>query len=370
MSYLEPGWIEVNLTQLHKNFQLICQDKPDSLALLAVVKDNAYGHGACVIAQVALEHGVRMLAVATVPEALELREHDIHAPILVFGERPIEQFDDCLHYDLTIFINTAAQAATYAKRAAALHKTPNAHIEIDTGLSRYGIRWTEAAEVANICAVQGLYVEGIMSHFAMSDELDKSYALTQLERFHTVLEALQQRGIDIPIKHVCNSGGFLDLPQAHFDMVRIGILPLGVFPSKVCRRIAGIAPIMSVKTRIACLRDLVAGDKVGYGMHYTAPGPRRIAILPFGYGTGYPRVRNRGHVLIHGQPAPILGGNAMDAMMVDVSAIPQAQPGDEVVLMGTMGSESLSVHQLAAWKGSVSYDIFVNWNSNLPRVYR
>ncbi len=152
-------------------------------------------------------------------------------------------------------------------------------------------------------------------------------------------------------------------------MVRTGILPLGVYPSQVCRRIAGIQPIMSVKAKIVVIRNLVPGDKVGYGMHYTAPSARRIAVIPLGYGDGFPRVRNTGCVLIHGKRAPIVGGNAMDVMMVDITDIPAAQISDEVVVMGKMGTEEIAVHEIARWKQSVSYDILTNWSWRLPRVY-
>jgi alanine racemase len=152
-------------------------------------------------------------------------------------------------------------------------------------------------------------------------------------------------------------------------MVRLGILPLGVYPSKVCRRLPGLAPIMEVKARVAALQHLQAGDHVGYGMRYTALAPRTIAVIPLGYGDGFPRVRNNGHVLIHGKRAPITGGNAMDAMMVDVSDIPSVRPWDEVVVMGAQSGETISVHELAAWGGTVSYDIMTKLSLRLPKVY-
>lgn len=368
--YHRPAWIEVNLGQLQQNFAIINQDKPAALALLFVAKDQAYGHGAYECARVALENGVRMLGVATISEAVELREKGMTAPILIFGERLEDQLELCLQYDLTIFVNTVQKATCYARYAAKWQKTPGVQIEIDTGLSRYGLRWTEAVEtVAQLIAIPGVRFEGIMSHFAMSDELDKSYALEQLTRFQQVLAGLKARGIHLPLVHICNTGGFLDLPQAYFDMVRTGILPLGVYPSQVCRRIAGIQPIMSVKAKIVLIRDLLPGDKVGYGMHYTAPTARKIAVIPLGYGDGFPRVRNTGCVLVHGKRAPVVGGNAMDVMMVDISAIPATQIGDEVVVMGKMGTEEISVHEIAKWKQSVSYDILTNWSWRLPRVY-
>lgn len=208
-----------------------------------------------------------------------------------------------------------------------------------------------------------------MTHFAMSDETDKSFALLQLKRFEEAIETLDRNDIRPPIKHACNSGGFLDLPGAHFNMVRIGILALGVYPSKVCRRIPGIEPVMSVKARISFLRDLQPGDKVGYGMRYEAETKSRIAIIPLGYGDGFPRVRNEGYVLVHGKRAPIVGGVSMDALTVDVSQIPAAKQWDEVVIMGTQQDETITANDLAALKKTVSYDVLTSWRERLPRSY-
>ncbi|MFQ5628569.1 MAG: alanine racemase [bacterium] len=365
-----PAWVEIDLAQLSRNFQIINRDKPEKLKILSVVKDNAYGHGAIEVARVALSSGAVYLATATVDEALELRESGISAPILIFGERTEAELADCIANDLMPCVNHPAQAKVFSRYAKAANKTAPVHLEIDTGMSRYGVRWTKAMQaIAEIAASKNLILEGVMSHFAMSDEVDKTFALLQLQRFQHVLTELQDAGINIKYRHLCNTGGFLDLPQAHFDMVRIGILPLGVYPSKACRRILGIRPIMSVKTRIAAIQELEPGDKVGYGMRYTAGQTHRIAVLPIGYGDGYPRVRNQGAVLIHGKRARIVGGNAMDAMMVDLSNIPEAKCWDEVVLMGKQSDEEISVHEIAALKSSVSYDILAGWRQRLPREY-
>lgn len=367
---VRPAWVEINLRQLQRNFEIIHEDKPDAVGFLSVVKDQAYGHGAVEVAQFGLQNGAAFLAVATIDEAIELRDSRITAPVLIFGERTEQELHLCIEYDLTCFINDISTADLYARMAAASGKTMPVHIKVDTGLNRYGVRWTRAMEVIEAVArTKGLLLEGVMSHFGMSDELDKTFALTQLERFQEVLTSMHKRGIRVKYRHICNTGGFLDLPQAHFDLVRIGILPLGVYPSQVCRRIPGLEPIMSVKAHIAAIKDVAPGDTVGYGMHYRVETPRRIAVLPLGYGDGYPRVRNRGEVLIQGKRAPIVGGNAMDAMMVDVTQIPEARKWDEAVLMGKQGSEEIGVHEVAKLKGSVSYDIMTGWSWRLPRVY-
>lgn len=365
-----PAWVEIDLKQLTANFEIIRRDMPPGLGFVSVVKDDAYGHGMLQVARTALQFGATAIAVATVDEALQLRQDQVHAPILVFGERTQGELEACVIHNLTCFINDRRNAEKLNRFAKAAHKRLPIHVEVDTGLSRYGVKWSAApAIIAGIASEENLYIEGIMSHFAMSDELDKSFALQQLERFQQVTADLQERGIKFKYRHMCNTGGFLDLPQAHFDLVRMGILPLGVYPSQVCRRIPGLLPIMTVKTKIAAIRKIKAGDTIGYGMHYQAAGQRHIAVLPIGYGDGFPRVRNQGEVLICGKRAPVVGGNAMDTTMVDITHISQAQVWDEVVLMGKQADEEIDVHEIARLQGTVSYHTLTGWRSRLPRIY-
>jgi alanine racemase len=323
------------------------------------------------VAQNAIQAGCIALAVATVDEALMLRESGIQKPVMIFGERTASEFEVCLKNNFICFVNDIATIEAYNKLAAMHHSRAVVHLEIDSGLSRYGVRWSESQPVIRALTGQkNLKLAGIMSHFAMSDELDKTFANEQLRRFRQVLDWMSSENIRVEYRHMCNSGGFLDLPAAYFDMVRIGILPLGVYPSQVCRRIPGIGPVMSVKTRISSIRDLQPGDKVGYGMRYEASESRRIAVLPVGYGDGYPRVRNSGDVLIRGKRARIIGGNAMDATMIDITEIPQARRWDEVTLMGKQGEEEIDAHEIAALKGTVSYEVLSGWRGRLPRIYK
>ncbi len=365
-----PAWVEVNLAQLKRNFKIIFQDKPEHVQVLSVVKNQGYGHGAIPVAKTALEVGVSYLAVATIDEALEFRQNGISAPILILGDRPGDQLDLCVNENITCCINDIETARLLSKIAIKYNRRIPLHIEIDTGMSRYGVRWTKAlSTIESIAHLEGLYLEGLMSHFAMSDEADKTFALLQLDRFKSVLAELEKKSFTVKYRHMCNSGGFLDLPQAHFDMVRIGILAYGVYPSQVCRRIKGIQPVMSVKARISTIRELEIGDKVGYGMRYEATSERRIAVIPIGYGDGFPRVRNKGEVLIHGKRAPIIGGSAMDAMMIDITEIPETRLWDEVVIMGKQKNEEITAHEVAHLKNSISYDILGSWNWRLPRFY-
>ena len=365
---LRPAWVEIDLARLRRNLQLIRRDLPRGVRMMAIVKDEAYGHGALDAARIALEEGAWGFGLSTLEEAMTLREAGIAAPLLLLGERQEAELSWCVEHDLTVCLNEANTARALARAAAARGKRVPVHLKINTGMSRYGVRWDEALPlIERICGEKSLLLEGVMTHFAQSDETDKTFANLQISRFDGVLRSLAERGIRVNCQHLCNSGGFLDLPHAHRDMVRIGILIYGIFPSTVCRRIPGIEPVMSVKARVASIQNLKAGDVVGYGMRYTAPGPRRIAVLPIGYGDGFPRVRNLGAALLHGKRAPLIGGIAMDALMVDITDIPGAQLWDEAVIMGRQGGEEITVHDMAKLKNSVSYDVLTGWRLRLRR---
>lgn len=364
---LRPAWTEIDLGRLRRNLQLIRRDLPAKVKLMAVVKDEAYGHGALDIARIAIEEGAACLGLSTLEEAMALRDAGITAPLLLLGERQEAELPWCVAHDLTVCVNEPNTVRKLARVAASAGKRVPVHVKIHTGMSRYGVRWDEALGlIEQICSEKSLLLEGAMTHFAQSDEADKTFANLQISRFDQVMTALGEKGIRVK-QHLCNSGGFLDLPHAHRDMVRTGILMFGVFPSSVCRRIPGIEPVMSVKARIAAIQKLEPGEVVGYGMRYTAAAPRRIAVLPIGYGDGFPRVRNQGAALIHGKRAPLIGGIAMDALMVDITDIPEAQMWDEAVIMGRQGNEEITVHDMAKLKGSVSYEVLTTWRLRLRR---
>jgi alanine racemase len=363
-----PAWTEIDLGKLRRNLRLIRRDLPAHVRLLAVVKDEAYGHGALDVAQIAQKEGAWGFGLSTLEEAMHLREGGITSPLLLLGERQEAELEWCVAHDLTVCVNEPHAVRKLAKLAADFGERVPVHVKIHTGMSRYGVRWDEALPlIEKILAEKSLELEGVMTHFAQSDEVDKGFAQLQFARFDEVLQALKQQGIAVKLRHTCNSGGFLDLPQCHLDMVRVGILLYGVFPSQVCRRIEGIEPVMSVKAKIAAIQRLKPGEVVGYGMRYTAQTPRRIAVLPIGYGDGFPRVRNEGCALIHGKRAPLVGGIAMDALMVDITEIPEAQMWDEAVIMGRQGNDEITVRDLANLKKSVTYDVLTNWRLRLRR---
>ena len=365
---LRPAWVEIDLGRLRRNLRLIRRDLPRPVHLLAVLKDEAYGHGALDVVRIALEEGAWGLGVSTLEEAMTLRDAGITAPMLLLGERQEAELPWCVEHNLTVCVNEAHTVRKLAEVAAAAGKQVPVHLKIHTGMSRYGVRWDEALPLVElICSEKSLRLEGAMTHFSQSDETDKTFANLQMARFDEVMDQLAQRRIRVQYQHLCNSGGFLDLVSAYRDMVRVGILMYGVFPSSVCRRIPGIEPVMSVKARLAAIQRLEPGEVVGYGMRYAASSPRRVAVLPIGYGDGFPRVRNQGCVLIHGKRAPIIGGIAMDALMVDITDIPEAQMWDEAVIMGRQGAEEITVHDMAKLKNSVSYDVLTSWRLRLRR---
>lgn len=364
-----PAWVEIDLGQLRRNLEVIHRHKPAGVGVMSVVKDAGYGHGALTVAKAAVESGAGWLGVSTVEEAMTLRDGGVRARILLMGDRHEAELPWCVAHDLTCCVSEPGVVASLARLAEAAGKRVPVHMKINTGMNRYGVRWTGvSALVACIVEQPSLVLEGVLSHFAQSDETDKTFANVQWARFGEALRVIESMGLGTPLRHLCNSGGFLDLPHAHFDMVRLGILPLGVFPSSNCRRLPGIEPVMTVKARILAIQPLEPGDTVGYGMRYTALTPRRIAVLPIGYGDGFPRVRNQGFVLIRGRRAPLVGGVSMDALTVDITEIPEAGLYDEAVVMGRQGAEEITVHEVARLKGSVSYDVLAGWRGRLPRI--
>ena len=365
-----PAWIEIDLRQFRRNWDAITNYRPDGVQVAFVLKDDAYGHGALALGEIALEYGVELLVVASVDEALKLRAGGIDSKILVLGERTPGEYEICAAQNLSACIGSHAGLADLTNAIKSIGRSIPVHLKIDSGMSRYGFRWSQGEELFSILrANPEIQVEGIMSHFAMSDEADKTFAHLQLSRFKELSDKAHAAGVRPRYLHICNSGGYLDLPEAHFNLVRVGILPLGVYPSKVCRRLDGIAPIMSVKSRIAAVKQLEPGDHVGYGMRFTAEKPMRSAVIPIGYGLGYPRVRNQGFVLVHGQRAPIIGGVSMDAMTVDITGIIDAKQWDEVTLLGQNQQDEITINDIAAMRNSVSYDAMVSWSQRLPRLY-
>ena len=365
------AWVEVDLEQFARNWEILRREVPTSVSLMFVAKDNAYGLGAVPAAWVALDHHADSLAVFTLGEAQELRDAGITAPILILGERLPDEVPHVVELDLEPCVGSIEMAEAFSQAGRAHGKPVAVHLKINTGMNRFGFSWRSVESWApRLKALPALEFRGALSHFAQSDELDKGFARIQSRRFEEVLERLAALSIQPQWIHHCNSGGVLDLPDAHFNRVRVGLLAQGVYPSEVCRRIEGISPVLSLKARLTVVQELEAGDTVGYGMRWRAERPSRIGVLSVGYGDGYPRLRNQGHALLHGRRVPIAGGVTMDALMVDLTALPEARVGDEAVLLGSQGSDCITVQELASLSGTVTYDVLAGLRSRLPRHYR
>ncbi len=368
--FYRPSWMEVDLDAIAANLAQV-RANLGAVQLCAVVKADAYGLGAIEVARWLEQQGVQRLAVVTLDEAIELRRAGVHCAILNMGAIFPDQAEAVVEYHLEQMAFQSDVMQALNARAAACGTEAVVHVKVDTGMSRYGVSWRDAiAAVEAFSHFRSIRVAGAMTHFPMSDGLDKSFALLQMERFKAIRSTLQKKGISIPLWHMCNSGGVLDLPQAHLDMVRVGLLLYGYYPSSDVNRPFQLQPAARVVTRIAALRTIQRGDTVGYGRRFMAEKEERIAVLPIGYADGYDRkLRNIGEVLIQGRRATLAGGLCMDACFVRVTDFPHVRPGDEVTLMGREGGEEISPHDIARKIDSVSYEVLARWGRRLPRVY-
>ncbi|WP_027356504.1 alanine racemase [Desulfofundulus thermocisternus] len=368
---VRPVWAEVNLGAIAHNIREIRKLIQPGTKLMAVVKADAYGHGAIPVARVALASGAQYLAVAILDEALALRREGITAPILILGYTPPEQACILVEYDLTQTVFSLEVARAISAAAETAGKIVRVHIKVDTGMGRIGVFPDEAPEFAEaISRLPGIFIEGVYTHMACADERDKTYTYWQFRRFKEALAGIKARGLTIPLKHVANSATTLDLPEMHLDMVRTGIIMYGLWPSSEVRRVIDLKPAMQLKARVAYIKRVPAGTSISYGRKFTTNSPSIIATLPLGYADGWSRLlSNKAEVLIHGQRAPLVGRVCMDQCMVDVTRIPGVQPGDEVVLFGVQGEQFLPVEEVASHIGTINYEMVCMISKRVPRIY-
>ncbi|MBQ6843642.1 MAG: alanine racemase [Agathobacter sp.] len=356
-----------NLEEMHKNI-----DKHTKI--VAVIKTDGYGHGALPIAQ-AIEHVDYLwgYAVATVDEAMMLIDDGRKKPILVLGVSFPEHFDAIIRNDIRACVCDFETAKKLSDIAVAKNKNCHIHIKIDTGMSRIGFQVSEdtADIISQISELPNINIEGIFTHFANADEIDKTPTFAQMDLYKKMCTMLAERGVHIPIKHCSNSAGIVDIPEANMNMVRAGIILYGLWPSEdVNKRSMDLRPVMSLKSHISYLKDLEPGRKISYGGTYETTENQRIATVPVGYGDGYARsLSNKGYVLIRGQKAPICGKVCMDQFMVDVSHIEGVRVGDAVTLLGTDGTESITMEELGALSERFNYEFACLITPRVPRVY-
>ena len=373
-SALRPTWLEIDLSVLSSNVRELRRRIGPRRLLYAVVKANAYGHGADLIAASAMRAGADRLAVAAVNEAVALRRAGLDAPILVLGYTPPELAETLLEYALTATVYEARTALAFAEAAARQGQPLPVHLKVDTGMHRLGVDHADALELcARLNRDDHLRLEGIYTHFSTADEVDQRYSREQLRRFCVLLDRLVSAGCRPPIAHAANSAATLALPQAHLDAVRCGILLYGLSPSADLPAPPELRPVLSWKARIAQVRRLNAGEPVSYGNTWRAPDTRIVAVVPVGYADGFPRSpQNWQRVLIGGREASIVGRVCMDQTVVDVTEIVASgvsvEQHDEVVLIGSQQGANLSAEMVAARLGTINYEVTSCLMARLPRI--
>lgn len=362
-------YVKIDLDTLARNFDAICQKA--GVPVLAVIKANAYGHGAVPVAQ--MLHGkCASFGVSCISEAMELRQAGLTDPILLFGQTPATAFPSLVRAGIRPSISRYEDAIALSEAATAADVTAALHLAVDTGMGRIGFEPNE--ESADLCVkiaqLPHLKIEGIFSHFATADCADRSQACEQAARFDRFCQMLAERGVDIPIRHMDNSAGLLHFPH-HYDMVRAGIVLYGMYPSEESDTSSlSVCPALEWISRVAYVKDVPAGRSIGYGGTYVTTAPTRIATIPVGYADGYHRsLSGKFHVLIRGQKAPILGRICMDQLMVDVTNIPGVTAEDPVTLIGRNGNEVITVEQIAAAAGSFHYEFVCGIGRRVPRTY-
>ncbi|PIE36165.1 alanine racemase [candidate division KSB3 bacterium] len=368
-----PVWAEINLDHVAHNLQEFRRILPSHTNVMAVVKADAYGHGAIEVAQAALQAGATDLAVALVEEGIVLRRHNITAPILLLGVSAPGTEDAVLQHDICPAIASLESAQRFSDRAQAAGKTIDFHVKLDTGMGRIGVRPEQLAEfLEGLQQLSHLSMAGVFSHFSRAGERDKSYTHQQMQRFRDCLSMIQQAGFTPAVKYLANSAGTINIPESHGKMVRLGISLYGLYPSdEVDRSTVRLKPVMSWKTRVVHVKTVAPGEAISYNGMFVTQRPTVVATLPLGYADGFRRclwIRDW-HVLVQGQRAPIIGKICMDMCMIDVTDIAGVAVNDEVVLLGTQGSETIQTDDMAAALNTINYEITSLVGKRVPRLY-
>ncbi len=371
---LRPAWAEINLNNLDFNIKNI-KSKIGDRELIGVIKADAYGHGSVKVAEILRENGCKTFAVATLHEAVTLREAGAKEEIIILGLTPSMYAETIVAYDLTPVVCDSANAAAIDAKAGEAGKIIHGLIAVDTGMGRIGYLadQPEAAieDIKKIAVLNSFKIKGMFSHMATADAKDKTFSHQQETRYNKFYQAVTAAGIDIPMRTLANSASIMELPAIHFDACRPGIILYGCYPSdEVDVNRLAIKPVMSVKANIVHLKDVPAGFSVGYGRKFIAERPSKIATLALGYADGYPRpYSQQAKVLVNGCIAPVAGNICMDQCMIDVTDVPDVKVGDEVIIMGSDGKNTILADDIAKATGTISYEIVCAFGQRLPKVY-
>ena len=360
--------MEIDQSAIGHNVRQIKKMIGDDVTLMAVVKADAYGHGAPATAITTLANGAEALGVTTIQEALELRDAGIEAPILVMNYTPVYSVRQAIRHHITLTLYDLDMAYAYNRAAREVENQLTVHVKIDTGMGRLGLMPAETVPFfRHLANLQDLNVEGVYTHFSVADE-DRDYTLSQLQHFKSIVNPLRASGFRFRYLHAANSAATLTLPDTYLDMVRPGIALYGHSPSSIVRVPDDFRPAMTWKTVVAQVKTLPPGHSVGYGRTYTTGGEERIAVIPVGYSHGFRRgPKNWGRVLVQGQFAPLIGRVSMEKSVIDVTNIPDVSIGDEVVLLGRQGNAEISASDIADRLGTTSYEVITTIMSRVPR---
>ena len=368
------SYVTIDLDAIEDNIKAVKSCVAPDIKVMAVIKTDGYGHGAVEIARY-LKDEVDYYAVASVEEAEALREAGVTLPILILGYTMKAQYPQLTKYDITQSVYSLEDAGLLGEIAVCAGKKAKVHIALDTGMGRIGFMPDEesADTVKRITGLPGIEVEGMFTHFSTADEADKTYTKLQMERYDAFVNMLEARGVNIPLKHICNSAGIMEFDHHRYQMVRSGIVTYGLYPSEeVIKENLPLKPALSWKAHVVHVKTVGPGLGVSYGKTFVTTAPEtKIATINTGYGDGYPRnLSNKGRVLIHGKSVPVIGRVCMDQFMVDVTGMDDVQVEDEVTLIGSDGDECISVEEAAAAAGTFNYEFVCDINKRIPRIYK
>lgn len=365
---------EINLDAIAYNINQIKEQLENKTEVMAVVKADAYGHGAMEVSRVLIENGVQRLAVAILDEGKQLRNKDINVPILILGYSSLEQADEIVFFDFIQTVFTYEMAKAISDAAIKQKKIASIHIKIDTGMGRIGLQTNKDSIqlIKEISQLPNIKIEGIFTHFSSADEEDTSFTEMQYSRFTSFINKLENEDVYIPIKHCSNSAGFISSKAMYMNLIRPGIILYGLYPSEeVKKEVVDLKPAMTLKSQVVFVKEVEEKVPISYSRKFITNRKTRIATIPVGYADGYSRqLSSKGRVLIKGMYAPIIGNICMDQFMVDVTDIPDVAVGDEVVLMGKQGRAMIGAEEIAQIIGTINYEVICMVGKRIPRVYK
>ncbi|MCQ4925630.1 alanine racemase [Tissierella carlieri] len=366
-----PAWMEIDLDNLIHNYKEIRSILKEKTELMAVVKADAYEHGAVQIVRTLMEEGVEKFGVAHLSEALHIRKYVKDAEILIMGYTPEYLAEKAILNDITLTVYLKEQGEIFSQLAKRLDRTVKIHVKIETGMNRLGFMPNEDGikDIKDIYNMDNIEVEGMFTHFAASDD-DPSYTMEQVRRFDYVCNTLQKLDINIPIKHISNSAAIMNFPDLNYDMVRAGIILYGVYPfPNADRELLKLKNILTLKAQISHVKEIGSGEKLSYGLIYEAKKKTKIATVPIGYADGFSReLSNKGNCIVNNTVVPIVGRICMDQLMIDVTGL-DVKRGDEAILMGKSLDKEITIEEVANKSGQIPAAVQCMFNKRLPRIY-